>query len=286
MASPPLFPDRSSRPEPLEKAVAMTEQQIRFNDGAAYEEMMGKWSRLAGDVFLDWLAAPAGLRWADIGCGNGASTQLIFDRCAPAALSGIDPSPGQLDYARKRPVASLAEFTLGDAMELPYPGRSFDAAVMALVIFFVPDPAKGVAEMVRVTRPGGLVAAYAWDMPGGGFPLDPILAELKALGMTPPRPPSADVSRIESMAELWTQAGLSDVETREISVRRHFADFDAFWHASTLGATVAPTIAALPQPTVTALKDKVRARLTVASDGGASYVARANAVKGRVPIQG
>lgn len=261
------------------------EQQIRFNDGAAYEEMMGKWSRLAGDIFLDWLAPPEGLRWADIGCGNGASTQLIFDRCAPSALSGIDPSPGQLDYARKRPVAAFAEFTQGDAMDLPYPDRSFDAAVMALVIFFVPDPARGVAEMVRITRPNGIVAAYAWDMPGGGFPLDPVLAELKALGMTPPRPPSADISRIDSMAALWTQAGLRGVETREISVRRHFADFDAFWHASTLGATVAPTLAALPSRTVAELKDKVRARITIAGDGSASYVARANAVKGRVPAQ-
>ena len=122
-------------------------------------------------------------------------------------------------------------------------------------------------------------------MPGGGFPLDPVLAELKALGMTPPRPPSADISRIDSMAALWTQAGLRDVETREISVRRHFADFDAFWHASTLGATVAPTLAALPSRTVAELKDKVRARITIAGDGSASYVARANAVKGRVPAQ-
>jgi ubiquinone/menaquinone biosynthesis C-methylase UbiE len=260
----------------------MAEQQIRFNDGAAYEEMMGKWSRLAGDVFLDWLAAPRGLRWADIGCGNGASTQLLFDRCAPAALSGIDPSQGQLDYARKRPVAGLAEFTLGDAMDLPYPDRSFDAAIMALVIFFVPDPARGVAEMVRVTRPSGLVAAYAWDMPGGGFPLDPVLVELAALGMTPPRPPSADASRLKTLVALWTRAGLRDVETYEISVRRHFADFDAFWHACTLGATVAPAIAALSADKLAQLKDKVRARISIADDGSASYVARANAVKGRV----
>ena len=170
-------------------------------------------------------------------------------------------------------------------MDLPFPDRSFDAAVMALVIFFVPDPARGVAEMVRITRPGGLIGAYAWDMPGGGFPLDPLLAELRALGTTPPRPPSADISRIESLAELWTQAGLRDVETREISVRRHFADFDAFWHASTLGATIAPAITALPLETVTALKDKVRARITIAGDGSASYVARANAVKGRVALR-
>src|SRR5947208_5637493 len=67
-------------------------------------------------------------------------------------------------------------------MALPFPAHRFDAAVMALVIFFVPEPAKGLAEMVRVVAPGGIVAAYAWDMMGGGYPGEPIRAELKALG--------------------------------------------------------------------------------------------------------
>ena len=67
-------------------------------------------------------------------------------------------------------------------MALPFPDDSFDAAVMALVIFFVPDPAKGVAEMVRVVRPDGPVATYAWDMMGGGFPMEPIQAEKRARG--------------------------------------------------------------------------------------------------------
>ncbi|MGC1466395.1 MAG: SAM-dependent methyltransferase, partial [Pseudolabrys sp.] len=74
----------------------MAEQQIRFDDGAGYERLMGIWSRLAGDVFLDWLALPAGLKWIDIGCGNGAFTELVVDRCAPAGVQGIDPSEGQL----------------------------------------------------------------------------------------------------------------------------------------------------------------------------------------------
>ena len=83
----------------------MAEFKIRFDDGAGYERMMGVWSRLAGDIFLDWLALPPGLRWVDIGCGNGAFTELIVERCAPAEIQGIDPSQAQLAFARTRPAA-------------------------------------------------------------------------------------------------------------------------------------------------------------------------------------
>jgi len=127
----------------------MAEHQIRFDDGAAYERMMGAWSRLAGGIFLDWIAPRPGLRWVDVGCGNGAFTELVVERCAPAEVHGIDPSEGQLKYARARLGTRMAEFRQGDAMALPFPDNLFDLAVMALVIFFVPDPAKGVAEMVR-----------------------------------------------------------------------------------------------------------------------------------------
>jgi ubiquinone/menaquinone biosynthesis C-methylase UbiE len=146
----------------------MAEQQIRFQDGAAYERTMGVWSRLVGEVFLDWLAPRDGLRWIDIGCGNSAFTELLVERCAPAEVQGIDPSEGQLAFARTRPAARLAQFQQGNAMALPFLADRFDAAVMALVVVFVPDPAKGVAEMARVVRPGGTLATYVWDMLGSG----------------------------------------------------------------------------------------------------------------------
>ena len=88
-------------------------------------------------------------------------------------------------------------------MSLPFDADRFDAGVMALVIFFVPEPAKGVAEMARVVRPDGLVTAFAWDALGGGSPTEPILAEMPALGLTPPRPPSANASPIEALRGLW-----------------------------------------------------------------------------------
>jgi ubiquinone/menaquinone biosynthesis C-methylase UbiE len=121
--------------------------EIRFDDGAGYERYMGKWSQLAGDTFLDWLAPAPGLRWLDVGCGNGAFTETLVERCAPASVDGIDPAAGQLAHARARPAARIAQFHQGDAMALPFPDDTFDVAVMPLVIFFVPEPAEGVAEM-------------------------------------------------------------------------------------------------------------------------------------------
>ena len=112
---------------------------------------------------------------------------------------------------------------------------------MALVIFFVPDPAKGVAEMVRVARPGSMVATYAWDMLGGGFPMEPIRLEMRAMGVPLPMPPSFSASRMEALQDLWTGAGLDAVETGEITVERTFTDFDDFWTANLLGASIRPT---------------------------------------------
>src|SRR5438270_9070778 len=192
----------------------MAEQSIRFEDGDAYERGMTPWSRLAGQIFLDWLAPESGLRWIDVGCGTGAFSELIVQRCAPVETQGVDPNEAQLAVARTRPGAHGAVFRLGDAMALPFDSARFDAAVMALVIFFVPDPAKGVAEMARVVRPGGLVAAYGWDLLGGGFPLESIRAELRAMGIDPPLPPSAGASRTDALRELWAAAGLEAIETR------------------------------------------------------------------------
>jgi ubiquinone/menaquinone biosynthesis C-methylase UbiE len=172
----------------------MAEIQIRYDDGVAYERMMGTWSRAAGAIFLDWLAPSRGLRWIDVGCGSGAFTELLVERCAPVEVEGIDPSEAQLSFARARPVGQIAKFHRGDALALPFSDARFDAAVMALVIFFVLDPAAGVAEMARVVCPGGTVAAYVWDITTGGHPLDPMHNEMIAMGFTTPLPPRSDVS--------------------------------------------------------------------------------------------
>jgi SAM-dependent methyltransferase len=257
--------------------------QIRFDDGAAYERYMGKWSRLAGETFLDWLDPESGLRWLDVGCGNGAFTEMLVERCAPVSVQGIDPSEGQLAYARTRPLSRFAQFRQGDAMALPFPDDTFDAAVMPLVIFFVPDPARGVAEMARVVCPGGAVTAYAWDMIGGGFPYEALHDEIRGLGVAVPTPPSPDASRIDSMRDLWTGAGLEAVETREITVQRTFIDFDDYWTTILRGPSVGPQLAAMTSEELARLCASMRARLPADATGRITYSARANAVKGRVP---
>ncbi len=255
---------------------------IRFDDGAAYEDFMGTWSRLVGDIFLQWLAPARGGRWVDVGCGNGAFTELLVERCAPAAVQGIDPSPQQIEYARARLAAHPVEVGVGDAMALPYADRQFDAAVMALVIFFVPDPARGVAEMARVVEPGGSVSAYAWDLLGGGFPFAALQDEAAALGAPPAWPPSVEASRLDTLRALWEGAGLVDVETTTIGVERSFVDFDAFWKTARSGPRLAPAAGGLPADAVARLQQRLRERLDTAADGRITCSARANAVKGRV----
>ena len=101
-----------------------------------------------GDKFLKWLAPKKGQRWLDIGCGGGATEQLMLS-CAPSYLAGVDPSEDQLAFAQQRSSLKTAEFRKADAMELPFGENEFDAATMALVLFFVPEPRRGVAEMLR-----------------------------------------------------------------------------------------------------------------------------------------
>ena len=259
----------------------MSEIQIRFDNGAAYEDYMGKWSQLAGERFIDWLAPATGARWLDVGCGNGAFTEILAARCAPAALHGIDPSAEQLTFARQRPALATAQLQTGDAMALPYAAGTFDIAVMPLVIFFVPEPAKGVAEMARVLAPGGIAAAYAWDMHGGGFPYNALRLAITELGYVVPAPPSPEASRLEALQALWQEAGLREVQTCAIEVQRSYASFDDYWRIVRGGPSVGATLATMAPADIERLQTQLRASLPIAADGSISYSARAHAVKGR-----
>ena len=167
-----------------------------FTDGAAYERLMGRWSRRVGDVFIDWLEAPKDRRWLDIGCGTGVFTEQVILGCSPAAVDGVDPSVEQLAFARGRGELSSVEFHVGSAQDLPFSDNSFDVAVMALVIHFVPDPAKAVAEMWRVLRPSGTAAAYVWDYKNAGSPTAPLAAAMRVMGLSSPTPPSPQVTSV------------------------------------------------------------------------------------------
>jgi SAM-dependent methyltransferase len=211
---------------------------------------------------------------------------LLIARGGAGFVQGIDPSAEQLAFARARFEPRVAQFGQGDAMSLPLPDDAFDAAVMPLVIFFVPDPARGVAEMARVVRPGGLVGAYAWDMVGGGFPYQALQDEMRGLGAKVGAPPSVDASRIEVMGELWRGAGLEGVETRAISVRRTFEDFEDYWETVRRGPSVGPGLAAMAAGDVEVLRERLRARLGADGEGRITCGARANTVRGRVAAGG
>lgn len=256
--------------------------RIEFNDGAAYEHYMGVWSRSAGEVFLDWLSPPPGIDWLDVGCGNGAFTELIVERCMPCSIAGVDPSDAQLDHARSRPALADARLLNGDSMALPFPDDSFDAAVMPLVIFFVPEPERGVAEMTRVVRSGGIVSAYGWDLPDGGFPYFPLIDELELLGASAPRPPSPYAATVPELERLWHGAALTDVVTCTITVERRFESTEDLLRTVGSYSTVGKLIAQLDPDAQHEFQQRIRQRLPMDDCGRITLTARANAVRGRV----
>jgi ubiquinone/menaquinone biosynthesis C-methylase UbiE len=260
----------------------MTQSYQMFTDGAAYERMMGRWSRLAGEQFLRWIDVPSGQRWIDVGCGNGAFTEEISNAAKPSMIVGIDPSDAQVAFARTRLPPPAAEWHVGDAQALPFPDGLFDASVMGLVISFVPDPAKAVAELARVTKPGGTVATYMWDLPNLGVPLSPLYKALVKLGHSAPSPPSGYASSREAMQNLWQDAGLQSVELTVLRVQVRFDGLDDFWASNVVPVgPLGKVLTSLSPAEASELKAELQASLPVQPDGKIAYDAIANAVKGR-----
>jgi ubiquinone/menaquinone biosynthesis C-methylase UbiE len=256
-----------------------------FTDGAAYDQLMGRWSRRVGEVFLEWINVPKNLRWIDIGCGTGVFTEELIRHCSPASVIAIDPSADQLAFARERPGLAIAEFSVGDAQDIRFEDNSFDIAVMALVLHFVPDPYKALAEMARVVRPGGWMTSYVWDYEIGGSPTAPLVAALASLGFGSPAPPSAKATSLPVLQELWQSAGASEIETRVIPIPVTFASFDEFWRS--LSGPVGPVgkaIAEMSGDSVERLRSRLQERAPIQADGRVVYQARANAIKGRIPL--
>jgi SAM-dependent methyltransferase len=253
--------------------------------GEAYERYIGRWSRPAAQRFVDWLEAPSGGRWLDVGCGAGALTAALLERASPSVVVGLDPSRAFLDFARERIPDARAAFRIGDAQALPFGDAEFDAVVSGLVLNFVPRPEVAVAEMRRVVRPGGVVAVYLWDYAGemqlirrfwdAACELDPGAAALDEGRRFPICQPAA-------LRTLFEAAGLRQVETRAIDAPTPFLDFDDYWTPFLGGQGPAPTYAcALPEASRAALRDRLRDRLPTDAAGRISLTARAFAVRGR-----
>lgn len=264
-----------------ERAEGPASSPFVFDDGAAYELMMGRWSALVAQPFLAWLSLPAGLAWLDDGCGDGSFTEsLVLHQC-PATVVGVDPAPAQLSYARQRVSHASVRFLQGDAQALPLPDASVDAAVMALVLFFVPDPLQGVREMVRVVKGGGTVAAYQWDLDGGGLPLQPILDAVHAEGYKSQPPPSAWAAATKASRDLWRSADLVDVQTRQFGVSRAFDSFEDYWRTAYGSRRLRDLFASLSPTALQRVYQRVRRRIGGASNRPLVLTARANAVSGR-----
>lgn len=262
----------------------MSERKDMWASGDAYEPYVGRWSRIVARDFIDWLAVPAGRRWLDIGCGTGALSQTILECAAPQALLGVDSSDGFIAHARRVITDRRAEFRVGDAQSLPAENQAFDMSVAGLVINFVPDMARAVAEMVRVTRKGGTAATYVWDYAGemqmmrrfwdAAVALDPDASD-KDEGRRFP------ACRPEPLAALFRQAGLTHVEVRAIDAPTVFKNFDDYWTPVLGGQAPAPGYCmSLSEDRRAALRDRIRSTLPFRDDGSVHLIARAWAVRG------
>ena len=151
-------PDRSA-----DYNVNETRMTTHTTAALAYDAFMGQWSRLVAHDFLAWLSVPAHSRWLDVGCGTGTLVSAILQSASPSKVCGIDPSEEYIAYARTIMPQDRCHLLVGDARALPPEFSGFDATVSGLALNLVPDPITAVAEMMRVTRQDGLVAAYVWD---------------------------------------------------------------------------------------------------------------------------
>lgn len=253
--------------------------------GDLYEPYVGRWSRRVAKEFLNWIAVPEGKDWLDVGCGTGALIQTITETANPNSVVGIDFSPGYADYAKARVASPRARFEVGDAQSLPIDTASLDVAVTGLVLNFVPQPARAVAEMARVVRPGGMVASYVWDYAGkmelmryfwdAAVALDPGAQELDEGRRFP-------ICQPKPLAELFAQARLSEVEVRPIDITTEFRDFDDYWSPFLGGQGPAPGYAvSLSDERRAVLRERTRSELPVAKDGSIRLIARAWAARGR-----
>jgi ubiquinone/menaquinone biosynthesis C-methylase UbiE len=256
--------------------------QLSFDDSAAYERFVGTWGRAAGSRFLDWLDPPKRVNWLDVGCGTGLFTELIVKNCSPASVVGLDPAPAQIAFATGKPIAAQAQFRTGDAQALPFPDAAFDVVASALVINFIPDRARALAEMARVTRSGGLVGGYIWDFQAELSPSGPFRLALQEFVKGVPPLPGTEDSAPSRLRSLFEQADFADIVTTSFEVTVEFPDFNAFWIAQT--PRYAPTtkiVTAMDASQRDQLQAAIRSRVNPSAGGVIRYTARANAIRAR-----
>jgi SAM-dependent methyltransferase len=257
----------------------------KWTAGDAYEAYMGRWSRRMAVAFVRWLGVPAQRRWLDVGCGTGALAATVVAEADPAEVVGVDPSEAFVATARDRIGNTRATFQVGDAQALPVPDSQFDSVVSGLVLNFVPEPSRAVAELRRAAKPGGAVAAYVWDYAEGMEMLRHFWAAAAELD-----PTAVDeglrfsLCRPDPLRRLWTDAGLDEAAVDALEVPTVFADFDDYWSPFLGGQGPAPGYTmSLTEEHRQALRESLHGRLPSSQDGSIQLTARAWAVRGSVP---
>jgi ubiquinone/menaquinone biosynthesis C-methylase UbiE len=259
------------------------------SDGDGYELVMGRWSRRLAEPFLDFSGFADGEQVLDVGCGTGSLTFALVARAKIKSICGLDFSPEYINYASRRNSDPRIEFQVGDACALPFPDRSFDRVLSLLMLHFVPQTDRAVAEMRRVARPCSTVAAAVWDARGGyvanrilfdtAAMLDATANERRARNYTRP------MTRPGELATAWHKAGFENVQEGTLTIRMEFASFFDYW-APYVGkeGPVAEYVSTLSADQQQKLKDAVeRAYLDGEHDGVRSYAATAWVVRGTTP---
>jgi len=218
----------------------------------SYDRFMGVYSTQLAPQLADLADVQAGQRVLDVGCGTGVLTTELVARVGATAVAAVDPSESFVAAARERHPG--VEVARAGAEELPFPDASFDASLAQLVVHFMADPVGGLRELGRVTRPGGVVAACAWDFEGERSPLGVFWRAAKELD-----PAAEDESELAGvrrghLGELLRAAGLDDVVEAELTATKTFPELEDWWEPFTHAVGPAGTY-------VQSLDDEHRARL-------------------------
>ncbi len=256
-----------------------------------YERLMGRWSRILARPFLEFCGVADDETVLDVGCGTGSLTLAIANIANVRSVTGIDLTESYIEFARSRTRDSRFRYETGDACALPFANGSFDRTLSLLVLNFIPDAARAAAEMVRVTRPGGVVAATVWDVRGGlpsfrmfwdtACAADPNAKEARNRYCAHP------MTRPGELASCWYALGLEAVEQSEITVRFEFAHFADYW-GPFLGKTgpVGAYLDGISESLRMELERCVRAAYELGQpDEPRSFTATAWACRGTVPVR-
>jgi SAM-dependent methyltransferase len=264
----------------------MVDRKTMFEGPAGvYDRFVGRYSPALARAMCDAASVRPGQRALDVGCGSGALVAELAERLGAENVTGIDPSPPFADAASAREPA--ARILVGSAESLPFADREFDVTLSQLVVNFLSDPEQGLREMMRVTRPRGVVAGCVWDY-GGGMTMLRVFWEAAVAVDPDGAGPHVEAytmrfARPEELEALWRATGLDHVLTLPITVEASYDDFEDLWAPFPTGVGPAGAYAAsLDGERQIALRDEF-ARSLGAPDGPFTLSARAWCATGRAP---